>query len=259
MKKGSLTLVGTGIKFLAHLTLEAKANIEKAEKLLYLVNEPAIEQWLCSTNKNAQSLNFAYIENKSRALIYQAITNYILDTLNQGLNICVVFEGHPSVFATPGLEAIKIAKAQGYIAHILPGISAEDYLFADLEIDPSTCGCHSYEATDFLIHNRAFDGYSHLILWQVSVIGVLENKTYHEHKKGTVLLVDHLCKVYPKNYIVFVYEGSQYPHISSKITKVTLEELSNSIISRISTIYIPPLHTASADKSVLAKLSFTRN
>jgi hypothetical protein len=37
---------------------------------------------------------------------------------------------------------------------MLPGISAEDCLFADLGIDPGIYGCQSYEATDFLANGR---------------------------------------------------------------------------------------------------------
>ena len=34
---------------------------------------------------------------------------------------------------------------------------AEDYMFADLAVDPSRCGCQSFEASDFLICGRIFD------------------------------------------------------------------------------------------------------
>jgi hypothetical protein len=38
---------------------------------------------------------------------------------------------------------------------MLPAISAEDCLFADLGVDPADHGCPSYEATDFLVHGAA--------------------------------------------------------------------------------------------------------
>ena len=37
---------------------------------------------------------------------------------------------------------------------MLPAISAEDCLFADVGIDPAMTGCQSYEATDFMINGR---------------------------------------------------------------------------------------------------------
>ena len=91
-------------------------------------------------------------------------------------HICVALEGHPSVFATPALNAVILAKQHGYYAKILPGISSEDCLFADLLIDPGSSGCQSFEATDFLIHKRIFDPTCHLILWQVDEIGILKSQ-----------------------------------------------------------------------------------
>jgi hypothetical protein len=34
---------------------------------------------------------------------------------------------------------------------MLPAVSAEDCLFADLGVDPGAAGCQSHEAADFLI------------------------------------------------------------------------------------------------------------
>ncbi len=57
---GSLIIVGSGIKFLSHLTTEAKAYIEQSEKVLYLVNEPVMKQWIQSTNPLSESLDPLY-------------------------------------------------------------------------------------------------------------------------------------------------------------------------------------------------------
>lgn len=254
MKSGSLTVVGSGIKFLSHLTTEAQAHIQHADKVLYLVNEPAIENWICENSKQSQSLNTIYSNHQSRKDTYEAITSDIMAHLRQKNDICVVLEGHPVVHATPALEAVKQAKNEGYYATILPGISAEAYLFADLGIDPGSSGCQSYEATDFLIHHRAYDGYSHLILWQVSVIGMVENTPSHCHKKNTRHLVDYLSKHYPMSHNVILYEGSQYPHIQSKVTHLPLIELPESNISRTTTLYIPPMRQSDSDPSMLRLL-----
>ena len=48
---------------------------------------------------------------------------------------------------------------------MLPGISSEDCLFADLGVDPGVSGCQSYEATDFLMNAPIIDSSTQLILW----------------------------------------------------------------------------------------------
>src|SRR3990167_3227259 len=157
MQDTSLTVVGAGIKFLSHITVEAKAYIEQSQKLLYLVNNPVLKEWLKKTNPNAESLDELYQKYPLRLHCYRAITEYILETVRKRQHVCVVLYGHPSVFAQPALDAVIQAKKEGLDARILPGISAEDCLFADLMIDPGRFGCQSFEASDFLVHERQWD------------------------------------------------------------------------------------------------------
>lgn len=155
--KSSLIVVGSGIKFFAHLTTEAIAYIERSDIVLYLVNDPILKAWIQKQNRNTESLDFLYDSCSFRTEAYQRITNYVLEHLYQIKHVCFTLYGHPSVFSKPGLDAVKQAKKKGYFAKILPAISAEDCLFADLLIDPGSSGCQSFEATDFLIYQRQID------------------------------------------------------------------------------------------------------
>jgi hypothetical protein len=115
------------------------------------------------------------------------------------LEVCVVFYGHPGVFVQPAHEAIRVARLEGFTARMLPGISAEDCLFADIEVDPGVYACQSFEATDFLVRKRKFDPRSPLVLWQIGSIGDLY---YHSGKYISDISVGHVshfeyesCKV----------------------------------------------------------------
>lgn len=55
---------------------------------------------------------------------------------------------------------------------MLPGISAEDYMFSDLGFDPAIPGCMTQEATSIVIHNKVLDPTIHNIIWQVGSVGV---------------------------------------------------------------------------------------
>ena len=176
--QASLTVVGTGIKFLAQMTLEAYNYIKKSDKVLYLVNTAAMKYWISQHNLNSESLDNLYFSQPLRNDVYDSITQYILDNLLKSKHICVALYGHPTIFAKPALDAVIQAKSLGYEAKILPGISAEACLFADLLIDPGNIGWQSFETTDFILHNRKFDPNSHLVLWQPDVIGI------QSHEKG---------------------------------------------------------------------------
>ncbi len=255
-----LVVVGTGIQLVRHVTLEARMHIEQAEKVLYLVADPVTATWIERLNPTAESLFSCYSEGRPRMEAYQKMVDLILESLGKGLNVCVVFYGHPGVFVFPSHEAIRQARLTGFSAVMLPGISAEDCLFADLGIDPARGGCQSYEATDFLIHKRKFDPTSSLILWQVGLIGRLEYRRsgYFDDKRGIRVLAEVLADQYGPRHETVMYEAAQYPIYDPVISRVPITDLLESKISPIATLYVPPKPTV-PDDSMLAKLGILRS
>jgi len=256
---GSLTVIGTGIKFLSHLTNEAQTHINQSEKLLYLLNDPAMEQWLLQKKPQAESLEPLYTKYAERLECYQAITQYIVATVQQNMNVCVLLYGHPTIFAMPALNAAKQTKQLGYFTKILPGISAEDCLFADLMLDPGDHGCQSFEATDFLIYQRKFDPSSHLILWQIGILGKLEHVFEIDNQKNADVLSEYLQQWYPENHKVTLYEAAQYPGFEAKVEIIPLNNLPQAEFSRLSTLYIPPAKVAAINHDMLQKLNISKS
>jgi tetrapyrrole methylase family protein/MazG family protein len=247
-KQGSLVVVGSGIKFLSHLTTEAKAYLEQSEKVLYLLNDPLMKEWLCQLNPAAESLDRFYQQFELRKDCYQAITHHILDTVRSKQHVCTLLYGHPAVFAQPGLEAVRMARHEGYFAKVLPGISAEDCLFADLLIDPGVNGCQSFEATDFLAHRRQFDPRSYLILWQVDWIDALNFPPQYDNSAGIKKLIDYLSASYKPHHDIIIYEAAQYPGLEPTIQKISLNQLQYAKLTAISTLCVPPNADAAAHK-----------
>jgi len=254
MKKGSLVIAGTGIKSIQHITLEAKMYMENAEKLIYLVADPLTSSWIKDINPDAESLYDCYSENKPRIDSYIEMIDRILQPVRNGLDVCAIFYGHPGVFVYPSHEVIKKAKAEGYSAKMLAGISAEDCLFADLGIDPGKTGCQSFEATDLLVHKRKFDITSPLILWQIGMVGNLGFKPKGYDKEGLNILVDFLKQSYSGDHEVIVYEASQYSVTEPIIQHIKLNDLLNVKISPICTLFIPQANKASLDHAMIKRL-----
>ena len=63
---GSLTIVGTGIKLVSHITVEARVCIEKAEKVLFYLGDPAADIWVKRLNTNSESMDDCYIHGEPR-------------------------------------------------------------------------------------------------------------------------------------------------------------------------------------------------
>src|SRR3990167_1829734 len=116
----SLVVIGTGIKLISQLTVEAITYIKQSKRLLYLVNEPLIEQWIIKNNSTAESLYPIYISSNLRAQSYKRITEYILDVLEEDNHVCVAFYGHPCFIAKPALDAVNQALQKKHYAKILP-------------------------------------------------------------------------------------------------------------------------------------------
>jgi uncharacterized protein YabN with tetrapyrrole methylase and pyrophosphatase domain len=243
LKPGKLTVVGTGIKVVAHTTIEARAHMEQAEKLLYLVADPATAHWIKKLNPNAEDLYPFYEEGKRRLQTYQEMVERILTCVREGANVCVALYGHPGIYAYPTHEAVRRARSEGYDAKMLPGICATDCLFADLGVDPGTDGCQMFEATDFLVHRRNFDSSCHLILWQISTVGVLTHKTQMFNENGLNILIEVLAESYGFDHEVVLYQASQYPVCEPIMERVPLSKLPTAGVTGISTLYVPPKGT----------------
>jgi tetrapyrrole methylase family protein / MazG family protein len=255
MKNASLVVAGLGIKFKSHLTIEAEAYIKGSDVVFYLANEPVMSEWIHKNNPNAESLDVFYAKHFLRLHCYQAMTEYVIEALHKNQHVCFVLYGHPTLFAKPALDAVLQAKREGYYANILPGISAEDCLFADLLVNPGSGGCQSYEATDFLIYRRQIDPSSHIILWQVGIIGALGYPKYHDNTQGAQLLTEMLKLHYDSNHIVTLYEAAQYPHFEPHIVTLSLNKLPTAKFSPLSTLYIPPARKSVCDQAMLTALN----
>lgn len=252
----TLIVVGSGIKSIAHLTEETKKVIQKADKVLYLVNEDHLKAWIIRESKNAESLEPIYFSIPKRIDAYHQITSAILSNYHKYQNLCVVFYGHPVVFAESALSAVKKIRAENGNAIILPAISSMDCLFADLQIDPGDGGCFSIDATELLIYERCIDIYAHTILWQISNLGMHDiNKSNKLH-----VLCDYLRNYYLEEQPVCIYEAAIIPVQKPRIEWLKLPELNKAEIKPISTLYIPPITQRVVSNKYLDLLSMdTRN
>jgi uncharacterized protein YabN with tetrapyrrole methylase and pyrophosphatase domain len=255
---GSLTIVGTGISLLGQFTLEARRHVESADKVLYVVADPLTAAYLLNLNASAESLFRFYEVGKDRIETYLDMVEYVLGFVRQGLSVCAAFYGHPGVFALPSHVAVRRARAEGYRAEMLPGISAEDCLFADLGIDPGARGCQSFEATDFLVYHRIFDPRSCLVLWQVGAIGEIGYMTEYRLRNIDVL-AETLCQSYPADHEVIIYEAALYPVCEPKVQRLRLRDLESATITALSTLAVPPTSSGAPDLDMYDRLGIRRS
>lgn len=255
-KPGSLTCVGTGIRLAAHLTAEARAHLEGAEKLLYLVADPISTEWMHELNPSAESLGRFYERRKDRRVTYREIAEEIVRRVRMGLDVCVAHYGHPGVFVHPSHLAMAQASAAGHATRMLPGISAEDCLFADLGLDPGDRGCQSFEATNFLVFQRRFDPTALLVLWQVGTLGRLDSD-FGDVSGPLGVLVTVLEPHYGGDHEVILYEAPRVPGAEPRADRIGMARLATATVSPITTLVVPPIGERQPDLEMAARLGFS--
>jgi len=142
---------------------------------------------------------------------------------------------------------------------MLPGISAEDCLFADLGIDPGIYGCQSFEATDFLANRRVSDPRSSLILWQIGVLGDSTFKTFAYDTSAMPLLVERLLQLYPASHPIYLYEAAVFPGCEPTINVVPIHGLTSAPMSAGYTAYLPPAYPTISDPTTVNRMSQYRS
>lgn len=235
-----LIITGSGIKALSHITKETEIAIEQADYVLYLVNEPITAQWIENKSQQSESLDMLYFSEKHRADAYKKIIERVQFTLMLYQKICMVVYGHPLLLSNAVSGLIESIDPNHVQLIVLPALSAFDCLLADLAIDPIS-GCFSIDAGLFIHNNEPIYTRSHLILWQVGVVGDHSTHFNNEAHEKLNFLKERLIKLYNPNQTCIFYEASMYPHIAPKIIKTQLSEIDKHSISRLTTLYVPPL------------------
>lgn len=252
---GSLVCVGLGMTLGSHLGPLARSHIEQSEVVFAGLSDGIVELWLTRMHADVRSLQPLYREGKSRMQTYRQMVEAILTEVRAGRKVCGVFYGHPGVFAWAPHKAIEIARREGYRAHMEPGISAEDCLYADLGIDPGRFGCQHYEASQLLFYQRRLDPSAYLVLWQVGLVGDQSLARFSTGPAYRQVLVDVLARDYPLDHEVIIYRAATLPIQRPRIERIALGMLPLADIGMADTVVLPPGCRMQCDPVIRARLA----
>ena len=239
-RRGSLACVGLGLTLGSHLTPLARSHIEQADVVFAGLSDGIVELWLRRMHPDVRSLQPYYREGKSRMKTYRQWVELMMAQVRAGKRVCGVFYGHPGIFAWSPHKAIEVARAEGYEAHMEPGISAEDCLYADLGIDPGRFGCQHFEASQLLFYERRIDPAGYLVLWQVGLVGDRSLGRFETGPAYRQLLVDLLSADYPLDHELIIYRGATLPIQKPRIRRVALRDLPHVPLTAEETVVLPP-------------------
>lgn len=254
MDKGSLVCVGVGMTLGSHITPLSRSYIEKSDVVFALMSDGIVELWVQEMNADVRSLQPYYSEGTSRLTSYKQMIEAMLVEVRAGKKVCGAFYGHPGVFAWVPHRAIELARAEGYAAHMEPGVSAEDCLYADLGIDPGKYGCAHYEASQFMFYQRRIDPSAYLILWQVGVAGDQSLAKFSTGAAYRQVLVDILARDYPLDHEVIIYQAATLPIQKARMERIGLGALVGVSVDIQVTLVIPPCQVMRAQVDIKSRL-----
>jgi hypothetical protein len=239
----------------SHITPLARSYIEKADVVFTALSDGIIELWLAKMNPNVRSFQSLYKEGKSRGDTYREMVEAMMAEVRAGKQVCGAFYGHPGVFALPSHKAIALARAEGYPAHMEPGVSAEDCLYADLGFDPGRFGCQHYEASQIMLYERRIDPSAYLILWQVAVAGDQSFTRFSTTSQYRQVLVDILARDYELTHKVVLYRAATLPMHEPRIQRLQLGQLPGAEVDLHMTLVIPPARALEPSAEIRRRLS----
>jgi len=252
--RGSIACVGLGMTLGSHLTPLARSHIEQADVVFAGVSDGVVEKWLQRMHQDVRSLQPYYREGKPRSETYREWVELMMSEVRQGRKVCGVFYGHPGVFAWSPHKVIEVARAEGYEAHMEPGISAEDCLYADLGIDPGSLGCQHFEVNQFVFFKRRIDPTAYLVLWQVAMIA--NSSVSRADAPGTYreLLVDRLSRDYPLDHEVIIYRAATLPIERPRIRRAQLRDIPAIDMTAEETMVVPPAEALQRDEDFIRRV-----
>jgi uncharacterized protein YabN with tetrapyrrole methylase and pyrophosphatase domain len=252
---GSLVCVGIGMTLGSHLTPLARSYIEKSDVVFAATSDGIVELWLAKLNPHVRSFQSLYREGKPRMETYRQMVHAMLTEVRLGKRVCGAFYGHPGVFAWPPHKALEIARKEGFQAHMEPGISAEDCLYADLGIDPGEVGCQHFEASQFMLFRRVVDTAGYLVLWQVGVAGDQSMARFKTGAAYRQVLVEILARDYRLDHEIIVYKVATLPTYQPLIERLPLGALPDVEVDMHMTVVIPPATTMQPNPEVRERLA----
>ena len=254
-RTGSLVCVGIGMTLGSHITPLARSHIEQADVVFVGVSDGIVELWISEMHPDVRSLQRYYSEGTSRMHTYRLMVDAMLTEVRAGKKVVGAFYGHPGVFAWAPHKAIAVARDEGFWAHMEPGVSAEDCLYAELGIDPGKFGCQHYEASQLMFYKRRIDPSAYLIVWQVGIAGDQSLARFSTSAAYRQVLVDVLVQDYPPDHQVVIYRCATLPIHGAQIQRCALSELPNIDICLQDTVVIPPARAMQPNADIQTRLA----
>lgn len=244
LARADVTVVGLGLRGVDHVTQQGRAALRRAHEVLYVDTGVATGTWLESLCERVTPLfSQTYAGGSPRLDTYHLIAARVLQAAVRRAPVCLVVQGHPTVYSYVPLLLHATAPTLGLRVQIQPGISAEAAILAALGIDPCDHGLQSYEATDLLLRRRPLQPDVATLLWQVGGVETRLHSARRSVPARFERLTAWLLRFYGPDHPVTAVRIGVFPGVPSVARTVPLADLPSAApyLDAATTLYLPPI------------------
>lgn len=262
-----IAIVGTGVCFPAHLTLETidillrcnaiytmLANPEELESILQMLSA---DRDLAGTTLKIVSLYRMYQPNRIRKINYELAVETVLNAAASEKPVAYLTRGNPVVYDSVTQGILTKGKDRGFDVQVFSAISSLDTIMVDLQQEVAP-GLQIYEASILVAHNIQLRVDIACLLFQVSVFGTKYAPIDREPRKDSLkVLKDYLLRFYPPEHEVALARSAESWNDQSQIYHVKLQKLDdlNKEAKLGTSMFIPRLHEPEINQTFTEQMS----
>lgn len=239
-----LTIIGGGLDFSSHLSVEACKVIRSARVVYYASCHSKVVRWLAELAKNALLIDIdrgQYKIGQYRPDMYQEMARIVVDDARNGEGVVLIEPGSAMVTDLVTPYTLRYAAQFDLNVRILPGISSIEMMFVFLGLDPSA-GMQAILAQELVIRQIKLNPQLHTIIIQPGYYDTLWCFGWPKSGKNRF---NELSKVlmtsYHQEQKMMLVRFPMYPGDRTHTFWFTLENLEfvTSIITPLHTLFIP--------------------
>jgi len=236
-----LYLVGAGVSFPEHLTLQAIETLTACTRIFTNIPESELDILPENIRTKCHSLWSLYQENRDRVENYGAVVEAVINAAEAQRPFAWMTPGHPLVFDSVSQALMVAGHERGWHVCALPGISCLDTILAEIGYDPAG-GLLVHDANSLVMQKLSLVPSFATLLLQPSAFGSSLAHLTSQWQPDLSPLRDYLRDFYAGEHkCAFVHSSSKsggmaqiYWKNINDLTSVPFDALAGS------TMFVPP-------------------
>ncbi|MDU9142595.1 hypothetical protein RW675_18805 [Klebsiella aerogenes] len=254
-----IRVVGTGIKGIKHITLEAVNNFSECKKTLLFFPQNELLKYFEKNRLPYDDITNLYVNGNEDMSNYTSLLNRVFDEVSLNDDIVFCIPGHPRF----GVTLIKLLNARanqsGIKLTVTLGLSSFDTMLNDIELDPIEQGAATLDANLLILLDYNMEPRINYFLYHICSVGTTRTFIKDPVQDNAIhYLKAKLLKHYPEDHTLKMVSSAEFGREQAIIREVRLGDLESLLpyITFSSTLFVPYMkpHASQINREFLKNL-----